>query len=134
MKGLLFCVGISISSLTSIAQPVYRAYETGTASLDSITSWSYKNTKPVNLTITFQNKVVKLNDREKTTYRLKEEGIVESTQEIQSQTVWNAVDKNERNCELSIIRFKSDTTRIQITYSNTKYLASIFYNVTKVRE
>ena len=135
MRGMLFCLGFLVLSFTSISQTVYHAYETGIASLDSIKNWSYKTTKPVNLTITFQDKSVRLNDPNKTTYLLHKMEIMEPDQEIRDQKVWLAMDNAGTKCALSILWFRSDTIRIQIDYY-TKHNnhESTFYNVTEMNK
>jgi hypothetical protein len=133
MKGLLLGVGFLLINIATVTQRVFNAYETGISTLDTVNStWIYNNAKPANLTVTIQNKVACMNDWKKSTYRLKEEGFAELTEEIKSQRVWQAADKNGINCELSVIHFRSDTVRIQITYPNHKYLKSIFYNVAEM--
>jgi hypothetical protein len=134
MKRIFFGVGFLLLCITTRAQRVYHAYETGITTLDTLThTWNDDHVKPADLTITFQNKVVRINDREKSTYHLKK--VDASGLPVLTEEYWlNAVDQNSISCDLSVYRLRTGTTRIEIIYHKGQSVEGVFYNVTNLSE
>jgi len=114
MKKIAFAFLLTVSFMTTCAQEVYHAYESGIATFsEEFKRWVYDTPQPSDLTFILDRGVITVNDRKGSAYILGKEFQNENKPD-RGDLGWDAVDEDGTKCAVKLIFYREIPIRIQI--------------------
>lgn len=106
MKKYILLIALIIFSLSSFAQPSeYHCYKTRLAMWDKSNSeWTFEESKPSTLTLTFNKRVITINNEARSRYESISDIRQEETSEF-SRSSWDGIDEKGRKIVMQLVKY-----------------------------